>query len=50
MNRRALRVLLLVCLAILLIWLVLPATQGFHIGYNTWTDHECLTRLIQWCK
>lgn len=33
-----------------LIWLMLPAFAGYHVGYNAATDHECLIRLIQWCR
>jgi hypothetical protein len=36
-------------LAIVLV-LLLPAFAGYHVGYNSATDHECLTRLVQWCK
>jgi hypothetical protein len=39
-----------VLVAFLVLWLFIPAVEGFHVGYNAATDHECLTRVIQWCK
>lgn len=45
-----------IVLAIVLIVLVLaiawipPIVQGWHLGYNSATDHYCETRLgLQWC-
>lgn len=31
-------------------WMFIPAAQGFHIGYNSATDGQCLSRLFDWCK
>jgi hypothetical protein len=35
---------------VVLVWLLVPAFEGFHIGHDVWTDHECLSRIVQWCK
>jgi hypothetical protein len=44
----------LIVLAILAVlagaWLLAPAFSGFHIGHDVWTDHECLSRVVQWCR
>lgn len=26
-----------------------PVLAGFHLGYNAATDHECISRVFQWC-
>jgi hypothetical protein len=52
LSRRASISIILGAIGVLfLIWLVLPAFEGFHVGYNFASDHECLTRLgLQWCR
>ena len=45
------RVFLAIVLGILLLWMLLvPVTGGYHIGFNPATDHQCVTRIIQWCR
>jgi hypothetical protein len=34
-----------------LFWVVgLPVIHGYHIGYNLATDHQCFSRVFDWCK
>jgi hypothetical protein len=48
--RNTLGVLAGVTLGVVIFWLIVPAVSGYHVGYNSATDHECLTRVVQWCK
>lgn len=44
------RAFLVIGALLLAVWLLLPAVQGFHVGYNSATDHECVSRILQWCR
>jgi hypothetical protein len=38
-----------IAIGILYVFLI-PTTSGFHIGYSSATDHQCMSRVVQWCK
>ena len=40
----------LVVAVMFIAWLLTPAITGYHAGHDLWTDHECLSRIIQWCR
>lgn len=33
-----------------LLFMLEPAIAGYHVGFNSATDTECLSRVVQWCK
>lgn len=49
-TRAIVRLLAALMIVGFVLWLVIPALDGFHIGYNAMTDHECMNRILQWCK
>lgn len=48
MNPRAVLAAFIVCIP--LFWAGGPAVHGYHVGYNAATDHECMVRVVQWCR
>ncbi|HET9721125.1 MAG TPA: hypothetical protein VFP55_13675 [Solirubrobacteraceae bacterium] len=37
-------------LLVVVLYIAAPAFNGYHVGYNVMTDHECLSRVVQWCR
>ena len=47
---RAGRATLILAGCLVVLYLLLPAFNGFHLGFNSATDNTCMTRVVQWCK
>ena len=49
-RRTAVMTLVGIVLFVVGFYFLQPIADGYHVGYNSATDHECISRVVQWCR